>query len=1199
MKQIYYFVCLLSFLAYSSTGYSQRGKNGPLTVSSTIEVNEYTTLTANAVAGSTSITVAGSSLNGHGRFSSNLSEGDLIMLIQMQGATLLSGVEDSTWGAITNYNNCGLYELCEVLKVPNSTTIKLSCPLTNSYTSSGNVQVVRIPRYSTLTVNGGGVINCDAWNGSTGGIVAVEVLGTTSINGNISADSLGFRGGAILDNSGSTNSIGYDSTSVALGGQKGEGIGGYQTQYNIYGGMYGRGAPGNGGGGGDQWNASGGGGGNGGNINLYNGNGNPDTTTSSWDSAWNLEYAGFDTNVSSGGGRGGYTISWFPVGTPNPLTTPPGNSDWGMTDRNRMNAGGKGGRPLDYTTGRLFLGGGGGAGHEDQSLGGPGGNGGGIIYISAYGAVLGSGSVHSNGGAGGNDNSNNTLGDGMGGGGSGGTIIIANATSISGISVKANGGRGGYQYITSSYENEGPGGGGGGGHIELTQIGVSTSVAGGANGLTDSPYMTKFPPNGATKGGAGDVDTLSSFTISARNDTVCSGSTATLTASLSANAPPGITIEWYDSAKGGTIVGTGSTYTTFVLTRTTIFYVTTCPGDYRVPDTAFVKTINLSLAVSNDSICNGDTAILTAGGANSYHWSTNQSTSSIKVAPVVTTTYSLSVTNQGCAYDTSVTVNVLPPLTSTISAAPDTICPPSASILMVTATGGQVTYKWNNGGTHDTINVKPAVTTTYTVSVYGKCDTLIKTITVHVVPPVHPVINSLSDSICKGDSVWLVGKGGTTYLWSNHKTNDSIKVAPLANTTYTLTAYNGICSNDTTFTMYVRPLVTANINVAPDTVCPMSISTINITALGGQATYKWSTGATTSSIRVIDSVTRKYIATVYGVCDSVKDTVTITVIPLDKLVIKGKLSRCLGSRDTLTVSGGGSYIWSNGSTKNTYITGSINADSTITVVALNSLGCPDSASYKIKMLPPPGVTLADTNTCLDNPVTIYALSSDSTSQLSYAWAPGGETGESITVPDTGQSYTVTVSNGCISRQSIKLSPAIISMSACCDNLILQGDDTIITAHGLSPGEITSYKWSPSVTCLNPICDSVKVSPQTTTTYTVIGTDSLGCQTESVVTIVVDAVCFNFAVPNVFTPTEAGLLGLNNVFYIKTENMSAWSIDIYDRWGNEVFKSTNPAQYWDGKTESGGDAAAGVYYYLIKGTCQNNTYNKEGFVQLIR
>ncbi len=56
---------ILFFLVIFNISNAQKGKNGPLTVSSTIEVNEYTSLTANAISGGTSITVVNSSLNAH------------------------------------------------------------------------------------------------------------------------------------------------------------------------------------------------------------------------------------------------------------------------------------------------------------------------------------------------------------------------------------------------------------------------------------------------------------------------------------------------------------------------------------------------------------------------------------------------------------------------------------------------------------------------------------------------------------------------------------------------------------------------------------------------------------------------------------------------------------------------------------------------------------------------------------------------------------------------------------------------------------------------------------------------------------------------------------------------------------------------------------------------------------------------------
>src|SRR5580658_2333111 len=91
---------LALFIFYGQQGYAQPGVDGAKTISATgTVVNEYTSLTANATAGNTSLTVAGSSLNTHNRFTASLAQGDLVMVIQMQGAAIIgSPVNDSTWG---------------------------------------------------------------------------------------------------------------------------------------------------------------------------------------------------------------------------------------------------------------------------------------------------------------------------------------------------------------------------------------------------------------------------------------------------------------------------------------------------------------------------------------------------------------------------------------------------------------------------------------------------------------------------------------------------------------------------------------------------------------------------------------------------------------------------------------------------------------------------------------------------------------------------------------------------------------------------------------------------------------------------------------------------------------------------------------------------------------------------------------------
>ncbi|UOQ74290.1 hypothetical protein [Hymenobacter cellulosilyticus] len=387
-------------LAFTQQAQAQAGKNGPLTVSSAgVVVNTYSALTADAPAGSTTLTVASTA---------GLSNGDLVLVIQMQGATI-NTTNTSSYGAITAYNNAGNYELVVVQGVSSSSTFGLSKALSRSYTAAGKAQIVRLPRHTSVTINSGASITGAAWNGSTGGVVALEATENTTISGSIVATGLGFRGGASTNTSASnnTNYVGTGNT----GGEKGESIAGYGASYP--GGSRGRGAPANGGGGGNSVNAGGGGGANANSGTAWTGRGNPSTSTSAWSSAWALESPSMAGTSSSGGGRGGYGVSDFNLDA---LTVGPDQASWGQYSR--PNTGGLGGRPLDYGTDRLYLGGGGGTGDGNTSVAGVGGRGGGLIYLIGP-SFNGGGSVVSNGTAGGTSQANNPFADGAGGGGAG------------------------------------------------------------------------------------------------------------------------------------------------------------------------------------------------------------------------------------------------------------------------------------------------------------------------------------------------------------------------------------------------------------------------------------------------------------------------------------------------------------------------------------------------------------------------------------------------------------------------------------------------------------------------------------------------------------------------------------------------------------------------------------------------------------
>ncbi len=600
---------------------------------------------------------------------------------------------------------------------------------------------------------------------------------------------------------------------------------------------------------------------------------------------------------------------------------------------------------------------------------------------------------------------------------------------------------------------------------------------------------------------------------------------------LSPPVPPGVSV--YSSKPGHTdsltIKVVGNSFNLGYHTINVYAYDNEHPPDTTY--TSFVIEIDslpkVKVKAVMDTICAGDTSVLTASGSQLYLWSTGATTSIIKVSPPSTQTYTVGASNGGCNHDTTIQVVVLPNPAPTIIAKPDTICPK--------------------------------------------------------------------------DSVLLIAGGGGTYKWSTGQTKDSIWVNPLTTKVYYLTATNGKCSDSAKISIFVTTPGASTIALNKDSICPYD--TVILTASGG-VKYKWSNGATTSSITVTPGSTTTY--TVYSNVTCAIDTLKqkVIVIPLPVATITGRTAVCKGQGDTITVSGGISYQWSNGSTKSQYILKNIGADSTISVRLFNGK-CYVDTTIKITIASPPIISVIAPAVACSGTMVVIKSSVSGSGPFKYLWKPGNQTTDSIVVDDTSKvTYTLEVSNGCISTTKTTITPDNPPLKACCDKVIILGDDTVITASGST---IIKYQWIDSnlVICQNPpLCSEVKVTPTVTTTYTVIGTDTLGCQKEMVITIIVEVPCFNITVPNVITPNfGAGHVGVNggtnNVFYIQTQNMDGWSVLIYDRWGKEMFKTTNPNTYWNCTTEGGAEAPDGVYYYIITGSCQGKTYNQHGFVQVIR
>jgi PKD repeat protein len=943
MKQNYrksFLALLISFLCIVHAS-GQAGKDGAKTVSTAgIYVNDYAILIADESAGATSIQASNNSM-GTG-FGVALGAGDLIYIIQMQGASITTA-NDPTYGNISSYNNSGNNEFAEVASVSGANTITVTCGLQHDYSASGRTQILRVPRFSTLTINSGASITCPPWNGTAGGVVAIEVSGNTTIDGSIDVSGRGFRGGVCTDNNTQYGVLDWRWPTDDFGAEKGESIAGSVTDYDGMGGRYCKGAPANGGGGGSGHNAGGGGGGNAG-TNAYDGNGCPDVSNASWASAWNLEYAGFASSASSGGGKGGYTFS---SSNQNALSVGPFNSAWGG-DQRRDN-GGRGGRPLDYSNGRIFMGGGGGSGEQNNSKAGKGGAGGGIITILSYGSVGGNGQLAANG-----ENGFNTLTssgtDGAGGGGGGGCVIV-NSTNSAAVVINAKGGNGGTQTLLPfTTEAEGPGGGGGGGYIGLTSGTPSRNANGGTNGTTNSYSLTEFPPNGATKGGNGISNAvLSSFRLMPHVVNICSGTSTTISAQTIGTPPSGIVYSWWSQAVGGTQLGTGSTYTTPVLTSNQTYYVSVCPGVSRVAVDVNVGG-GMTANISSTGTCSGSPVSFTGTGTGpitSWLWTFGDNTSpSTQQNPAHTYstggtyTVTLTVDDGTCTTSVSQSITITTrPTANFTSSATGTQCG-SLPVQFTNTSTNASGYSWNFGdGSSVSTQQNPSHTYSsagnYTVVLTASSGSCTSTHSLAVSIGNRPLASfSATPAHCVNDPISfnnLSSGNGSPITSTSWNFGDGSPLSNTQNPTHayaaggvynvTLTTNTANCFDDTIIAITINAYPAINFTAAATHGCaPFQAAFSNATT--SATSYSWNFGDA-SSISTQTSPTHIYsaagsysvtlIASNNGCADTLSVANMITVANSPVASFNSPTGICLGDSLVLTnnSNGNGSPISSN------------------------------------------------------------------------------------------------------------------------------------------------------------------------------------------------------------------------------------------------------------------------------------------------
>lgn len=657
-----------------------------------------------------------------------------------------------------------------------------------------------------------------------------------------------------------------------------------------------------------------------------------------------------------------------------------------------------------------------------------------------------------------------------------------------------------------------------------------------------------------------------------RDTTICAGNSV----QLDAGSDPGATYVW-SPATGLSNTTIHNPVATPTSTQTYTVTATKCGIDSTANITVTVSpalTVNLGPDVD---FCTGSFITLDAGNPGAtYKWGSTYSPSyygsrtTQTVSATGAGTYWVTVKKNGCtATDTIVLIpkkaiaaafNYTP--SGSGSCGPFTVQVAENAVLCA---GSVASHDWNFGdgtiitGYNQTYNHTYSVPGTYTIRLIATSTGGVKDTVSHSVTYTGSalIVNLGNDTtICTGNSVTInAGNAGSTYLWSNGATTQSITVSPSSTTTYSVTVTgSGGCSGTDSKTVTVSGGLSVNLG-NDTTICTGSSITINAGNAG--STYLWSNGATTQSISVSPSSTTTYSVTVTsgGGCTGT-DSKTVTVSGLPIVNLGNDTTICVGSGLTLDAGNAGStYLWSTGATTQSIIVGPMSA-TTYSVTVTNAGGCSASDSKTVNIGLAPSVNLGnDTTICAGNSVTINAGNAGST----YLWSNGATT-QSITVsPSSTTTYSVTVtsSGGCTGTDSKTVTVAAsLSVNLGNDTTICAGSSVTINAGNAG----STYLWSNGATT-----QSISVTPSSTTTYYVTVTSSGGCTgTDSKDVTVNPALVVNLGAdqglcPGAFMTLDAGNAGATY------------------KWGSTYL----PSYYASRTTQTINATGAGTYWVTVK------------------
>lgn len=743
---------------------------------------------------------------------------------------------------------------------------------------------------------------------------------------------------------------------------------------------------------------------------------------------------------------------------------------------------------------------------------------------------------------------------------------------------------------------------------------------------------------GTTGGAANDqrfcfTQPIDSFVVALHDVAICKGDTAQLNAGLN-----NVSYLWTPPlGLSATNIYNPQAYPSV----TTEYYVRETYQCDTLRDTVVVEIIppnfNISALITNAScknVCDGEIDLSISGGTGAYVYDWSSGSSSEDLDSLCDGTYYVTVQdtvqtspNYLCYKRDTFTITEPLFLITQIVNATKTSCPGVYSCdagALATVNGGTPPYQylWSTGETSNQANALCPDSNWVTVTDANGCEA---TDGVDIAMPDSIVTTAFGDTmicISQAAAIAATSIGGTppfSYVWRSASLSGPVVsvasndiVLPQVTTAYFVKSFdaNG-CTGDTAEVLVaVRPPLDMEF-IAEDTICPYDTIDIEVVGIGGDSiyTFAWEAGGIGPTLTVSPDLSTYYRVTVSDFCGTPPfvDSVRVQVggyRDINPSIRVEDDSLCRGESVYLIASARGGhngpdeyiYTWEHTADQN-QVQFVQPAQTTKYVVHIQDLCLSkpgrDTLIVYVGDVHMPEVEIHPPVACKETDV-LFRID-EYHGEYNYTWQVDEKdyfldyTFDSLVyrLNEPGCYFfdlAITTDFGCFARKrfdcavSIQQAPVADFKHFPEDPSSLEPFVTFTnTSEATGDFYWTINNWD-TIANMPVMTREFRetAEPQVVTLF--VSTES-GC-TDSVSHTLNYFVDNAVHYPNSFTPNGDGL---NDVFLIEAEGIQHQGFDlvIYDRWGQQLFRSTRLEHGWDGRTPDGSFVQMGVYFFRLK------------------